>query len=147
MTAAREAGLDVIALTDHDTTGGWAEALAARPAGLTVMPGAEFSCFASGRDGRRISLHVLGYLFDPAHEALRDARARLRESRRHRARRIVDNLAADGYRVTWERVVELAEGGSVGRPHIGRALVESGSVPDVGTAFSELLSSRHKYYV
>jgi predicted metal-dependent phosphoesterase TrpH len=147
VAAAAAAGLDVVAITDHDTTAGWTEAIAARPAGLTVVPGAEFSCYADAADGRRISLHVLGYLFDPEHSALRDERARLRESRRQRARRIVENLAADGHPVTWQRVEELADGGAVGRPHIGRALVEAGAAPDVSTAFTHLLSSRQKYYV
>lgn len=144
--AAQAAGLDVVAITDHDTTGGWAPALAARPAGLTVVPGAEFSCFHERPDGRKISLHILGYLFDPDDEDLRAARATLRESRLGRGRRMVENLAADGYDVTWARVSELAAGGAIGRPHIGRALVEAGAVPDVDTAFAQLLSSREKYY-
>ncbi len=60
---------------------------------------------------------------------------------------MVENLAADGYPITWEQVSGLAAGGSVGRPHIGRALVESGVVPDVDAAFRDLLSSRQPYYV
>ncbi|MCU1655971.1 MAG: hypothetical protein JWO57_627 [Pseudonocardiales bacterium] len=147
VAAAVAAGLDVVAVTDHDTTGGWAEALAARPDRLTIVPGAEFSCFHVEPDGRLISLHLLGYLFDPDHAELRAERARLRDSRLSRGRRIVENLAADGYAVTWERVSELARGGTVGRPHIGRALVEAGVVPDVDAAFTHLLSSRQKYYV
>ncbi|MDT4894605.1 MAG: 3,5-nucleoside bisphosphate phosphatase [Pseudonocardiales bacterium] len=147
MAAAAAAQLDVVAITDHDTTAGWEPALAARPSGLTVVPGAEFSCYQRTADGRRISLHVLGYLFDPDAGALRAERLRLRESRLARARRIVENLAADGYAVSWPQVVDLAAGGSVGRPHIGRALVAAGAVPDVSTAFAELLSSRHKYFV
>ncbi len=142
---ARAAGLDVLAITDHDTTGGWDEALAARPAGLTVVTGTEFSCVHEV-DGRRISLHLLGYLFDPNHEALRAERARLRESRLGRGRQIVQNLAADGIPITWERVAELSDGGAVGRPHIARALVENGVVGSVGEAFTDLLSSRSKYY-
>jgi predicted metal-dependent phosphoesterase TrpH len=147
MAAAKAAALDVVAITDHDTTAGWEPALAARPAGLTVIRGAEFSCFHRTAEGRRISLHVLGYLFDPAADALRTERSRLRESRTTRARRIVENLAADGYAVSWPQVLDLAAGGAVGRPHIGRALVAAGAVPDVPTAFAELLSSRHKYFV
>ena len=60
---------------------------------------------------------------------------------------MVDNLAGAGYPVTWEQVEVLAAGGSVGRPHLGRALVDSGVVPDVSTAFRDLLSSRQPYYV
>ncbi len=146
VAAAVAAGLDVLAVTDHDTTSGWAPALAARPAGLTIVPGAEFSCVHHDPAGRRVSLHLLGYLFDPDDATLRTERARLRESRRGRARVIVDRLAADGYPIGWDRVQALAGNGAVGRPHIGRALVEAGTVPDVSTAFAELLSSRGKYY-
>jgi 3',5'-nucleoside bisphosphate phosphatase len=146
VAAAVAAGLDVLAITDHDTTGGWAQALAARPAGLTIVPGAEFSCVHHDAEGRRVGLHLLAYLFDPADEALRAERARLRASRSDRARIIVGRLAADGYPVSWARVQALADGGAVGRPHIGRALVEAGVVADVSAAFTELLSSRGKYY-
>jgi predicted metal-dependent phosphoesterase TrpH len=147
MACARDARIDVVAITDHDTTGGWADAVAALPSGLTLIRGAEFSCVHTDGDGRRISLHLLGYLFDPEHEGLRAERARLRESRLSRGRAIVDKLAADGIPVTWQRVVEIADGGAVGRPHIGRALVEQGVVADVGAAFAEILSSSSKYYV
>lgn len=147
VAAAVAAGLDVLAVTDHDTTGGWAAALAARPHGLTIVPGAEFSCVYRGPDGRRISLHVLGYLFDPDHEGLRAERAKQRESRSLRGRAMVANLEADGIPVTWQRVSGLSRGGAVGRPHIARALVEAGVAPDVSTAFATHLSSRSKYYV
>jgi predicted metal-dependent phosphoesterase TrpH len=98
-------------------------------------------------EGRRISLHLLGYLFDPEHEGLRAERARLRETRLHRAREMVDKMTADGVPITWEQVDTLAAGGPVGRPHLGRALVASGVVPDVDTAFRDWLSSRRPYYV
>jgi 3',5'-nucleoside bisphosphate phosphatase len=145
--AAAAAGLDVVGLTDHDTTSGWEEAFAASPPGLTVVPGVEFSCVHHPPGGRRVSLHLLAYLFDARNAALQQEWTRLRESRRDRARRMVENLAADGYPVTWEQVRRLAPSGSVGRPHIGRALVDAGIAPDVNTAFRELLSARHKYYV
>jgi 3',5'-nucleoside bisphosphate phosphatase len=147
VAAAGAAGLDVLAITDHDTTRGWAEAIAGRPAGLTVVPGAEFSCVYVSDDGRRISLHLLGYLFDPDDAALQAERTRLQDSRRNRGRAIVEKLTADGFPITWEQVSALADGGSIGRPHIGRALVEAGVVPDVSTAFADLLSSRAGYYV
>ncbi len=147
MAKAAAAGLDVVAITDHDTTGGWDEATACLPAGLTLVPGAEFSCMYLDDAGQRISLHLLGYLFDPDHEGLRAERARLRVSRLGRGRAIVDNLAADGVPVTWNRVVEVARGGAVGRPHIARVLIENGVVSDVDDAFRELLSSKSKYYV
>ena len=147
MVKAAAAGLDVLALTDHDTTGGWDEATAALPDGLTLVPGAEFSCAHVGARGERISLHLLGYLFDPDHDGLRAERARLRVSRLNRGRAMVDNLVADGVAVTWNRVVEVARGGAVGRPHIARVLVDNGVVGSVDAAFAEYLSSSSKYYV
>ena len=144
---AAAAGIDVLAITDHDTTGGWEDALAARPKGMTIVPGAEFSCVHVGDDGRRVSLHLLGYLFDPDAEPLRTERARLRESRLTRGRQMVDRLVADDVPITWAQVTRIADGGAVGRPHIGRALVESGVVPDVNTAFRDWLTSRRGYYV
>lgn len=145
--AAVAAGLDVIAITDHDTTAGWAEALAARPAGLTVVPGVEFSCVHREPDGRTISLHLLAYLVNPDEPAITAEWARLRAARLDRGERMVANLVAAGYPISWAQVSELAAGGSVGRPHIGRALVAAGVVPDVDTAFRELMSSRQPYYV
>jgi predicted metal-dependent phosphoesterase TrpH len=154
---AAAAGIDVIAITDHDTTAGWSEALRARPRGLTVVPGVEFSCIYRGADAdadadadtdtRPISLHLLAYLVDPADPHIDAEWMRLRDTRVDRARRMVDALASDGYPIDWEQVAELADGGAVGRPHIGRALVDSGVVPDVDTAFRDLLSSRQRYYV
>jgi predicted metal-dependent phosphoesterase TrpH len=144
---AAAAGLDVVAITDHDTVGGWAEGFAARPPGLTIVPGVEFSCVHEAADSRRISLHLLAYLVDSENAAIRAEWERLRESRRARGRTMVDNLATAGYPITWDHVSALAAGGSVGRPHIGRALVDAGVVPDVDTAFRELLSSRQPYYV
>lgn len=144
---AAAAGLDVLAITDHDTTGGWDEAIAARPDGLTIVPGTEFSCAYTDADGNRISLHLLGYLFDPDHDGLRAERARLRVSRLGRGRAIVDKLVADDIPITWNRVVEIAGGGAVGRPHIARVLVENRVVDSVDEAFAQLLSSQSKYYV
>jgi predicted metal-dependent phosphoesterase TrpH len=147
MAAAAAAGVDVIAITDHDTTAGWDQALAARPDGLTVVRGTEFSCVYRPDDAHRIGLHLLGYLFDPEDVALRAERVRLRETRATRARTMVDRMAADGIPITWAQVQAIAAGGPLGRPHIGRALVQADVVPDVDTAFRDLLSSRRPYYV
>ena len=127
---AKEVGLDVVALTDHDTTGGWADAAEALPDGLRLVRGAELSCTTEG-----ISLHLLAYLFDPAHEPLTTRMAELVESRANRARRMVALLEADGVPVTWEQVSVLAEG-TVGRPHIAQALVQSGLIDSVADAFT-----------
>jgi 3',5'-nucleoside bisphosphate phosphatase len=129
---AAAAGLDVIALTDHDTVGGQREAAGALPAGLTLLPGAELSCRMEGH-----SVHVLAYLFDAENDELAGEMAEMRESRLHRARAIVDKLAELGVPVTWEQVSEIAGGGVVGRPHIARAMVAAGAVSSFDEAFTE----------
>jgi 3',5'-nucleoside bisphosphate phosphatase len=131
MRRAATAGLDVIALTDHDTVAGHREAAAALPAGLTLLPGMELSCRLEGH-----SVHLLAYLFDPANERLAGEMAEIRESRLFRARAMVSKLAALGAPVSWEQVSEIAAGGVVGRPHIARALVEAGVVPTFADAFT-----------
>jgi predicted metal-dependent phosphoesterase TrpH len=147
--AAAAAGLDVIALTDHDTTAGLAEAAAAAPADLTVLPGIELSCRWPLPDPyeRPISLHLLGYLIDPADPELVQTCERLRSSRVDRGRMIAERMAADGLPVRWERVRELAGGGSVGRPHLARVLVEEGVVASVDEAFRDYLYNGSPYYV
>jgi 3',5'-nucleoside bisphosphate phosphatase len=158
----------VLALTDHDTTGGWAEAVRALPAGLTLLRGAELSCVSlpsgtrlppaavtgagapvavDGSGSRPVTLHLLGYLFDPADEAFVAERRRLRESRLDRGRRIVELLQADGYPLDWPEVLALAGGGAVGRPHIARALVRAGVVGSVDEAFDRLLHEDGPYYL
>jgi 3',5'-nucleoside bisphosphate phosphatase len=144
VVAAAEAGLDVVAITDHDTTAGWAAAEAALPAGLTLIRGAELSCRWHGVDPP-ISLHLLAYLFDPAHPGLAAELARLRDGRERRAEAIVDLLRADGYDVTWEEVRAYAAGGTVGRPHLAHALIARGLVGTVSAAFApEWLGRRYR---
>ena len=147
MATARAAGLDVVALTDHDTTAGWAAAEAARPPGLTVVPGMELSCRWFPADQPPISVHLLAYLFDPLHPGFAAERARLRDERLGRGERIVQALAADGYPVVWEQIVAGCAGGVVGRPHVARALVDAGVVASVDDAFATLLHHRSPYYV
>jgi predicted metal-dependent phosphoesterase TrpH len=141
--AGAAAGLDVLAITDHDTTLGWAEAVQALPAGLTLVRGAELSCTHEG-----ISLHVLAYLFDPAHAELADLMERIRDDRVPRAQEMVRRLEAAGYPVTWQSVSALVKAGAtVGRPHIADALVAAGAVADRDEAFAELLHGRSPYFV
>ena len=128
---AGEAGLDVIALTDHDTVAGQREAASALPAGLTLVPGAELSCRLEGH-----SVHMLAYLFDPENDELAGEMAEIRESRLHRARAMVRKLNDLGAAVTWEQVSEIAGGGVVGRPHIARAMVEAGVISSFDEAFT-----------
>lgn len=129
---AAAAGLDVVALTDHDTTRGYAEAIAALPEGLTLVTGAELSCRIDG-----ISMHMLAYLFDPDEPALLAERELVRDDRVPRAQGMVGKLNELGVAVTWEQVLRIAGEGSVGRPHVATALVELGVVPTVGDAFTE----------
>lgn len=129
---AASAGLDVMALTDHDTTRGYAEAIAALPEGLTLVTGAELSCRIDG-----ISMHMLAYLFDPEEPALLAERELVRDDRVPRAQGMVAKLNQLGVPVTWEQVLRIAGEGSVGRPHVASALVELGVVPTVGDAFTE----------
>jgi 3',5'-nucleoside bisphosphate phosphatase len=126
-----QAGLDVIALTDHDTVAGHHEAARALPPGMTLLPGAELSCRLEGH-----SVHLLAYLFDPENDALAGEMAEIRESRLFRAKAMVDKLAALDVPVTWEKVSEIAGGGVVGRPHIARAMIDAGVVSSVDEAFT-----------
>ncbi|MGH3343989.1 MAG: PHP domain-containing protein [Carbonactinosporaceae bacterium] len=128
--AAKE-GLDVLALTDHDTVAGLTEARCALPEGLTLVPGVELSCHAGD-----ISLHLLAYLFDPADPDLTRESALLREDRVRRARAIVDRCRDLGAAITWESVHAIAGEGAIGRPHIASALAGAGVVRDIEAAFS-----------
>ena len=130
MRRAGAAGLDAIALTDHDTVAGHRAAAGALPPGLTLVPGMELSCRLHGH-----SVHLLGYLFDPADSELAAECARIRESRVHRARAMVERLDELGVPVTWEQVSALAGDGVVGRPHIARAMVAAGAISSPGEAF------------
>ena len=140
---AAAAGLDVVALTDHDTTRGHAEAIAALPEGLTLVTGAELSCRLDG-----VPLHMLAYLFDPEEPELLRERELVRDDRVPRARAMVAKLQELGVGVTWEQVARIAGDGSVGRPHIASALVELGLVDSVSDAFtSDWLANDGRAYV
>ncbi|MFD4646195.1 PHP domain-containing protein [Streptomyces sp. NPDC057717] len=128
---AAAAGLDVVALTDHDTSRGYAEAVAALPAGLTLVTGAELSCRLDG-----VGLHMLAYLFDPGEPELLRERELVRDDRVPRAQGMVTKLQDLGVPVTWEQVARIAGDGSVGRPHVAEALVELGVVGSVSDAFT-----------
>lgn len=129
--AARR-GLGVLAITDHDSTEGIAEALeAARDyPSLTVIPGVELST-----DVPRGEVHILGFYIDYSNESFQARLEAMRHSRVDRARRMVAKLKDLGMTIRWERVLELANGGSVGRPHIAEALLEAGHVGSFQEAF------------
>lgn len=144
MRAAAKAGLDGLALTDHDTTAGWASARAtAEEIGITFIPGMEISCVS--RSG--ISVHLLSYLHDPHNEGLLAEIELARRSRLERAEKMTELLAED-FPITWEQVIDQTGAeATVGRPHIADALVAAGVVPDRSAAFKEILRGGSKYYV
>lgn len=143
MAEAAACGVDVIGLTDHDTTGGWAEATeAVQRLGIGLVPGMEISCRYEG-----ISVHLLSYLHDPASTELAATVGAARTDREGRAREIVARLSED-FPLSWADIEAVCEpGATIGRPHIADALVRAGIVTDRTAAFSELLSTRSKYYV
>jgi predicted metal-dependent phosphoesterase TrpH len=140
--AASAAGVGVLALTDHDSTAGWEEAsVEARRVGIALLPGMELSTRVE-----RASVHLLGYLLDPADPGLVAETARIREGRRHRAESIVQRLSVD-YDLTWDDVLEQTiPGGTVGRPHIADALVARGFVASRSMAFQTILHWRGGYF-
>ncbi|MGG5171129.1 PHP domain-containing protein [Pseudarthrobacter sp. J1738] len=143
MKSAHAAALDVVALTDHDTTAGWAEAAAAATAlGLSFVPGMEVSC----RTDNGISVHLLSYLHDPADPGLLEEITKARDARLSRAETMV-NLLAEDYPLSWDDVTaHVSPGATVGRPHIADALVAAGIVADRSEAFASILTPHSKYY-
>ncbi|MFJ4026445.1 PHP domain-containing protein [Paenarthrobacter sp. NPDC089989] len=144
MESAAEAGLDAVALTDHDSTDGWAQAAAAaRAKGVAFVPGMEISC----RTELGISVHLLSYLHDPVHPGLLEEINKSRDARLTRAERMVTLLSED-YPLTWDDVIHhVAPGATVGRPHIADALVAAGVVADRSEAFASILTSHSRYFV
>lgn len=136
VSAAREARLAAVAITDHDTLSGIDEALrAGESLGMEVVPGVEISTVTD--DG--VEVHILGY-FMHHHDAELLARLDiLRIARWDRARKMIEQLNAAGVRVSSDRVAELAQGGAVGRPHVARAMVESGAASSMDVAFGRYL--------
>jgi len=142
VAAAVEAGLGTLAITDHDSTAGWAEALsAAEGTGLTVIPGIELSTQLE-----YASVHILGYLVDPEDADLVAEMARIRRERYGRAEAMVARIGRD-YDLGWADVLaQTTPGATVGRPHIADALVAKGIVPDRTAAFQTILNWRGGYY-
>ncbi|GAA4670676.1 PHP domain-containing protein [Frondihabitans cladoniiphilus] len=142
VASAVRAGLGTVALTDHDSTAGWAEAThAVEGTGLTLVPGMELSTRV-GYD----SVHMLAYLFDPTSPGLVAETTRLRDDRLHRAERMVARIGED-YELTWQDVLDQATvGATLGRPHIADALVARGYARDRSAAFAGILHWRSGYY-
>ncbi len=130
-------GIEILAITDHDTTEGLAAAeAAAADLGLTLVPGVELNTDYDGG-----SADILGYFFDCASPELQTLLATIRAARVTRARAMVEKLRLLGSRVTYDDVLRYAGDGAVGRPHVARALVEEGFVADVGAAFRRYIGN------
>jgi 3',5'-nucleoside bisphosphate phosphatase len=143
MRAAAAAGIDVIALTDHDTTDGWGEAAeAAKAAGIIFVPGMEISTRHAGR-----GVHLLAYLADPAYPPLAGELARILDGRDARVPVMLQKLQALGIDITADDVRRVAgPAAASGRPHVADALIELGVVRDREEAFAEYLSPGRPAY-
>ncbi len=145
---AAAAGLTALAITDHDTTAGWDEAVAALPPGLRLVRGAELSCVSPDGRGGHCTVHLLAYLFDPESEAVVREYARARAERRERLARIADLMAADGFPISASSLLEsVPETATAGRPHLAMALMKAGVVSSVDEAFARFLNDRGRYYL
>jgi predicted metal-dependent phosphoesterase TrpH len=141
---AWEAGLNYIAICDHDSLEGIRPALAAMRAcpGLLILAGVEINTdIPSGE------LHVLGYLYDYENRELQNHLVRLRDSRIERAKKMIVKLRGVGLKIDYERVEELAGGGSLGRPHIAQALLEKGYINNFREAFLKYIGRGAPAYV
>lgn len=137
-------GIEVMALTDHDTTQGMEEALAAarRYPQLRLIPGVELSTDVPGNE-----VHVLGYFIDYQDEDFQRFLARFRDSRMNRAQRMVEKLATLGIHIDWQRVKEIAGAGAVGRPHVAQAILEKGYISSIAEAFDRFIGRTGPAYV
>ena len=140
---AAERGVRIQALADHDTLDGLAEAIAAgERLGVRVIPATELNTESEWGD-----VHILGYFLDPADTALEDRLRWLRENRGRRIELMVEKLSALGHPIELARVMEIAQGGSLGRPHLAQALFEAGHVPTYDSAFDTLIAKGAPAYV
>jgi 3',5'-nucleoside bisphosphate phosphatase len=138
-----------VALTDHDTTAGHAQARRALPESLTLVPGMELSCRLDGpsQQNRGVpggssprgqhSVHLLAYLFDPDDPELAAETRRIRDDRVLRARAMVERLVDLGVPISWDDVIAIAGTAVVGRPHIARAMAASGAIASPDQAFTQ----------
>jgi predicted metal-dependent phosphoesterase TrpH len=139
---ARTRKIDIIAITDHDTTGGLAEAEAAANGMPMIIPAIELSTEHHGDD-----VDILGYCIDPTHPVLQNRLEQSRQKRITRAEAMVKRLSELGVPVRMERVLEIADGGSVCRPHIARALVEAGHAEGLRDAFERYIGNGAPAYI
>jgi 3',5'-nucleoside bisphosphate phosphatase len=136
-------GVKIQALSDHDTLAGVAEAVATGTSlGVRIIPATELNTESEWGDA-----HVLGYFIDPADSELEERLRWLRENRGTRIERMVEKLNALGYAVDLARVLQIAQGGALGRPHLAQALFEKGYVRTYDDAFDTLIAKDSPAYV
>lgn len=142
MEKAKQKGISALAITDHDNVGGIGEAMEAGfQQGIEVIPGVEFG---SGYRGR--SIHLLGYLFDPDEENLRDTIDMVNEARASRNEIVAARMRENGIPVTVEELMEKHGTTSIGRPHFAKVFVELGMAETVRDAFQKYLNPGCDYY-
>lgn len=143
-------GIDVLALTDHDTLAGIEEAsLAVSGTGMSLVPGIELSAQVIDEYPGALprSVHLLGYLVDPLNEDLMAEMERIRHHRADRLRLMVEALAVD-FQISWDEVANgMATGATPGRPHIAQVLIDKGYFPDTSAAFAGPLRADGPYHV
>mgnify|MGYP002132388002 FL=1 len=137
-------GLEVLGISDHDTTSGWDEATQTLRGTLKLALGAEISCLTN--DG--ISVHMLGMLFDPLYEEMQQVLEETRDGRLPRMRKMIEKMRSEGMDISIEDVVSaMPEGATMGRPHLADALVAKKIVKSRDEAFVELLHNDSRFYV
>jgi len=141
---AASSGVTVLGLTDHDSTAGWAEAVAALHGKLQLALGAEISCLTE--DG--VSVHMLGLLFDGENQPLQQLLADTRDTRIPRMKKMIKNLQGAGFDITLEDVAAATPpGATLGRPHLADALVAKKIISSRDEAFAGLINNESPHYV
>jgi len=137
-------GIEVLGITDHDTTSGWEEATQSLRGSLQLALGAEISCLTN--DG--VSVHMLGLLFDPLHEEMQQVLEETRDGRLPRMRKMIEKMQAEGMDISIEDVEKaMPNGATMGRPHLADALVAKKIVKSRDEAFIDLLHNDSRFYV
>jgi predicted metal-dependent phosphoesterase TrpH len=137
-------GLEVLGISDHDTTSGWKEAIETLRGSLKLALGSEISCLTN--DG--VSVHMLGLLFDPDHEEMQRVLEETRDGRLPRMRKMIEKMRAEGMDISMEDVEQaMPAGATMGRPHLADALVAKKIVKSRDEAFIDLLHNESRFYV
>lgn len=141
--AAKEAGLTALAICDHDTTAGIAEATATgKELGVEIVPSVEISALYEGG-----TMHILGYYSDIEDERFQERLRDILDGRNNRNPRVIARLNELGIDITLDDVIAEADGGVIGRPHMARALLKKGAVSTLQEAFDEYLASGGKAFI